>query len=124
LSIYGVRFEWRSRKANGGTLLENSFRLPLLLAELCRELEEQFEIVGTATNGQDAVDAILRLNPDIIVLDISMPLLNGIEASLLVRERQPRTKVLFMTVHESDEVYFGSFFCWSLWLCYKANNRK
>jgi len=74
-----------------------------LLAELCRELKDEFEIVGTASNGQDAVDGVLRLDPDVIVLDISMPLLNGIEASLLIREGQPRAKVLFLTIHESDE---------------------
>jgi DNA-binding NarL/FixJ family response regulator len=80
-----------------------------LLAELCHDLEEEFEIVGTATNGQDAVDAILRLNPDVIVLDISMPLLNGIEASVLIRERHPSAKVLFITIHESDEYISAAF---------------
>jgi two-component system nitrate/nitrite response regulator NarL len=80
-----------------------------LLAELCSELKEEFEIVGTASNGQDAVDAVLRLAPDVIVLDISMPLLNGIEASLLIRERQPRAKVLFLTIHESDEYISAAF---------------
>ena len=80
-----------------------------LLAELCRELKDEFEIVGTASNGQDAVDGVLRLDPDVIVLDISMPLLNGIEASLLIRERQPRAKVLFLTIHESDEYISAAF---------------
>jgi len=80
-----------------------------LLAELCHELEGEFEIVGTATNGQDAVDAVLRLDPDVIVLDISMPLLNGIDASLLIREGQPRTRVLFLTIHESDEYISAAF---------------
>ena len=45
-----------------------------LFAELCRELEEEFEILGTATNGQDAVDAVLRMDPDVIASDISMPM--------------------------------------------------
>lgn len=80
-----------------------------LLADLCRELEEEFEIVGTATNGQDAVDAVLLLNPDVIVLDISMPLLSGIQAALLIRERNPRSKVLFLTIHESDEYISAAF---------------
>jgi len=80
-----------------------------LLAELCRELKDEFEIVGTASNGQDAVDGVLRLDPDVIVLDISMPLLNGIEASLLIREGQPRAKILFLTIHESDEYISAAF---------------
>src|SRR5215475_7259024 len=80
-----------------------------LLTELCHELEEEFDIVGTATNGQDAVDAVLRLEPDVIVLDIAMPLLTGIQASLLIRERQARAKVLFLTIHESDEYISAAF---------------
>lgn len=80
-----------------------------LLAEICHELEEEFEIVGTATNGQDAVDAVFRLDPDVVVLDIAMPLLNGIQASLLIRERHPRSKVLFLTIHENDEYITAAF---------------
>ena len=80
-----------------------------LLADLCNELEEEFEIVGTATNGQDAVDAVLRLDLDVILLDISMPLLNGIQASSLIGERHPRTKILFLTLHESDKYISAAF---------------
>jgi DNA-binding NarL/FixJ family response regulator len=80
-----------------------------LLAELCRELEEEFDVVGTANNGQDAVDAVLRLNPDVVVLDISMPILNGIQAASLIRDRQPRSKILFLTIHESDEYISAAF---------------
>jgi DNA-binding NarL/FixJ family response regulator len=74
-----------------------------VLAELCRELEKEFEIVGTVTNGQDAVDSVLRLDPDVVVLDISMPILNGIQAALRIHEGHPRSKVLFLTIHENDE---------------------
>jgi DNA-binding NarL/FixJ family response regulator len=80
-----------------------------LLAKLCHELEVEFEIVGTATNGQDAVEAVLWLNPDVIVLDISMAFLSGIQASLLIRERHPRSKVLFLTIHETDEYISAAF---------------
>jgi len=80
-----------------------------LLAELCHELEAEFEILGTATNGQDAVDAALRLDPDVIVLDISMPILNGLQASKLIHERHPRSKVLFLTIHEADEYISAAF---------------
>jgi DNA-binding NarL/FixJ family response regulator len=80
-----------------------------LLAELCCELEEEFDVVGTANNGQDAVDAVLRLNPDVVVLDISMPILNGIQAASLIRDRQPRSKILFLTIHECDEYISAAF---------------
>jgi two-component system nitrate/nitrite response regulator NarL len=52
-----------------------------VLEELRGELGNQFEIVGAVANGQDAVDAVLRLDPDVLVLDISMPIFNGIQAA-------------------------------------------
>ena len=80
-----------------------------LLAELCHELDEEFEIVGTVTNGQDAVNAALRLDPDVVVLDMSMPILNGIQASLQICQKHARSKVLFLTIHESDEYVAAAF---------------
>jgi DNA-binding NarL/FixJ family response regulator len=80
-----------------------------LLAELCRELEKEFEIVGTVSNGQDAVDAVCRLDPDVVVLDITMPILNGIKASLRIHESHPRSKVLFLTIHEDPEFISAAF---------------
>lgn len=74
-----------------------------VLAEVYRELEKEFDIVGAVTNGKDAVDSVLRLDPDVVVLDISMPVLNGIEVALRIRESHPRSKVLFLTIHENDE---------------------
>ena len=62
-----------------------------------------------ATNGQDAVEAVLRLNPDVIVLDIAMPILNGLEASKLIHERHRRSKILFLTIHEADEYISAAF---------------
>ena len=80
-----------------------------MLTELCHELEEEFEIVGTATNGKDVVDTVLRLAPDIVVLDVSMPILNGLQASLRIRESHSRSKVLFLTIHENDEYVSAAF---------------
>ena len=80
-----------------------------LLAELCHELGEEFEIVGTVTNGQDAVNAALRLDPDVVVLDMSMPILNGIQASSQICQKHARSKVLFLTIHESDEYVAAAF---------------
>ena len=80
-----------------------------LLAELCLELQEDFEIVGTVANGQDAVDGVCRLDPDVVVLDINIPILNGIQASLRIHESHPRSKVLFLTIHEEDEYISAAF---------------
>ena len=75
---------------------------------LCGLLGEDFEIVGTANNGRDAVVAVLRLNPDVLVIDISMPVismpvLNGLQTALELRSAKKQTKVVFLTVHTDQD---------------------
>jgi DNA-binding NarL/FixJ family response regulator len=74
-----------------------------ILQRVCGLLGEDFEIVGTATNGQDAVVATLRLNPDVLVIDISMPILNGLQAALQLRSAKAATKIVFLTVHAGPD---------------------
>ena len=57
-------------------------------------------ILGTARDGLDLVDAALRLKPDLVVLAISMPRLNGIEAARLIKAKLPKTRILFVTRHD------------------------
>jgi DNA-binding NarL/FixJ family response regulator len=59
--------------------------------------DERVEVVGTATNGQDAVDLAVALEPDVTLMDISMPVLDGIEATRQIRERLPAACVLVLT---------------------------
>jgi DNA-binding NarL/FixJ family response regulator len=59
--------------------------------------DERVEVVGTATNGQDAVDLAVALEPDVTLMDISMPMLDGIEATSRIRERLPAACVLVLT---------------------------
>jgi DNA-binding NarL/FixJ family response regulator len=61
-------------------------------------------VIGEAANGRDAVAEILTLQPDVAVLDIAMPLLNGIEATRQIVRRAPETKVLILSMH-SDQAY-------------------
>lgn len=80
-----------------------------VLEELRAELDKEFEIVGAVANGRDAVEGVLRLDPDVLVLDITMPLMNGIQASSRLRESHPRTKILFLSIHEQSEYISAAF---------------
>jgi DNA-binding NarL/FixJ family response regulator len=64
----------------------------------------QCEIVAEAKNGQDAVTLARELQPDVVVLDLSMPELNGLEATRQIRRFLPSAQVLILTVHESEQV--------------------
>jgi DNA-binding NarL/FixJ family response regulator len=66
---------------------------------LAHVLEPCFELVGTAENGQELIEAAERLRPDVALVDISMPDMNGIEAARQMSQRTPATKVIFLTMH-------------------------
>jgi len=80
-----------------------------MLADLRDELGEHFEIIGTAANGEDAVRGVLRSEPDVVVLDITMPCMNGIQVAEHLKEIKCRTKVLFLTIHEEPEFISAAF---------------
>jgi DNA-binding NarL/FixJ family response regulator len=67
-------------------------------------VEEQagWEVVGEARDGREAVDKARTLKPDVTVLDVSMPILNGLEATRQILRQNTETKVLILTMHESD----------------------
>lgn len=67
-------------------------------------LSDEFELVGTVEDGRELVSAVRRLRPEAIVVDISMPHLNGIEAVIRVRKENPQIKVIFLTMH-NDAAY-------------------
>ena len=67
---------------------------------LRRILEPQFEVVGIIDNGRDLIAAAERLQPDVIVADISMPSLNGIEAARRIQKIPHAPKIVFLTMHE------------------------
>ena len=61
------------------------------------------EVVGSANDGQAAVSAAARLLPDVVVLDLSMPVLNGIEAAKRILEAKPLTRIVFLTVEKDRD---------------------
>jgi DNA-binding NarL/FixJ family response regulator len=62
-------------------------------------LEKDFDIVGTAENGRALIEEVEKLRPDIVVTDISMPELNGIEATIQIKKIDPEIKVVLLTMH-------------------------
>ena len=70
-----------------------------ILERVVSLLNPDFEVVGTVHDGEMLVSEALRLRPDVIVSDIAMPLLNGIEAAHAVREAGSAARLIFLTVH-------------------------
>lgn len=75
--------------------------LALLLAG-----EPGMSVVGEAEDGCEAVDLAITLKPDVVLMDIGMPCMSGLDAAREIRQRAPQTFVLFLTMHRSDEYFF------------------
>lgn len=73
----------------------------LMLKGIRTLLEKQYEIVGTASDGRQLVEAALTLRPDLIILDVGMPQLHGFEAAKRIRASLPSTKLIFLSMHSS-----------------------
>jgi DNA-binding NarL/FixJ family response regulator len=76
----------------------------MLLDAFQRLLEPQCAVVGVASDGRALVELAAKTNPDVVVLDISMPRLNGIEAAAQLRRKLPQVKIVFLTVNEDPDV--------------------
>jgi len=74
-------------------------------------LDEEFELLGTVGNGQDLVDITGRLNPEVIIVDISMPVLSGFDAIRRIRDNGSAAKVIFLTMHDDDTLVEEAFRC-------------
>lgn len=80
-----------------------------LLDGLRRLLEPQFEVVGTAQDGQAVIAVANNLKPDVLILDISMPRVSGIEAARKLRQQNPSAKIVFLTMHQDPALVEQAF---------------
>jgi DNA-binding NarL/FixJ family response regulator len=97
----------REQKTSGRILIADDHRL---LADACKSLlEPEFQVIGIVTDGRCLVDSAVELNPDIIILDIGMPHLNGLDAGAQVKRRLPGVKLVFLTMNIEAEIASEAF---------------
>ena len=76
----------------------------LVLEAFCNLLSPEVDVVGTAADGRELIKIVRKLEPDIVVTDISMPNLNGVDACIKLLKLAPDTKIIFLTVHNDPDV--------------------
>ena len=73
-----------------------------MILSLC----EDIEVIGEAVNGKDAIESLSINRPDIILMDIRMPIMNGVEATKVIKERYPGIKIIILTTFNEDQYIF------------------
>jgi DNA-binding NarL/FixJ family response regulator len=88
--------------AEDHTILREGLRLLL-------SSSSEFEVVGEAEDGREAIQCVVKYKPDLILTDLSMPRMNGMEAIREIKKQSPKTKVLVLTVHKAEEYILNTF---------------
>jgi two-component system response regulator NreC len=91
-----MKKEHRIVIAEDHTILREGLRLLL-------SSDPEFEVVGEAEDGRDAIRCVENLSPDLVLMDLSMPRMNGLEAIKEIKKRSPETKIITLTVHKTEE---------------------
>ena len=96
-----------NRKPLARVLIADDHRL---VAETCKgALEPEFEVVGVETDGRALVRAAAALKPDILLLDIAMPHLNGLDAGEQIKAKMPKVKLVFLTMNSAADIAAEAF---------------
>jgi len=81
-----------------------------LVAELCKKLlEPEYEVIGTVGDGRALVKAAAELKPDVILIDVAMPILNGLDAGQQIKEMFPAVKLIYLTMNPDAELTAEAF---------------
>ena len=81
----------------------------LLLEAFEKLLIDEFDVVGAVSDGRALVAAVATLRPDVVVVDVSMPLLNGIDATRQIKQAQPETRIIILTMNEDPDLAAAAF---------------
>src|SRR5712691_8018817 len=90
--------------ANKGVLIVDDNAVVRSSLRRLFESHSEFEVSGEAENGQDAIDKAERLKPDLIILDLAMPVMNGLEAAPVLRKMLPDAALILFTAHDGPQV--------------------
>jgi len=83
-------------------IVDDDMRFRRFVKELFSS-EEDFQIIGEAANGQEAILMAKELKPDLVLMDISMPRMNGLDATRLLKEIIPKLEIIILTIHDLEE---------------------
>jgi DNA-binding NarL/FixJ family response regulator len=90
----------------------------LVLEAFRKLLESRYDVVGTCCNGRALLESAPSLKPDVVIVDIAMPHLIGMETSRLLKQKMPRIKVIFLTMNHDPELAFEAMrACRGIWVC-------
>ena len=76
----------------------------ILVESLKKLLESEFDVVGSAGDGRTMIEMALELNPDVVLLDLTLPVLNGLEAARRLKKKAPEITIIFLTMNEDREL--------------------
>jgi DNA-binding NarL/FixJ family response regulator len=104
-------------KINGDAVMLEGLKARILLADdhfliaetLSVLLAPHFDVVGVINDGKLVVDEVSRLRPDVVLLDVSMPGVSGLDAARLILEQEPNTKIVFLTMHANKVIVKEAF---------------
>lgn len=82
---------------------------PEVRGRIAELLRSDFNVLGSVENGQQAIESAVSLSPDVLVLDISMPVLDGLQAASRLRDLGCRARVIFLTVHADNDYVEAAF---------------
>jgi DNA-binding NarL/FixJ family response regulator len=88
------------------------------------QLEADFEIVGEAENGQQAIELVAQIQPDVVLMDVRMPVCNGVEATRAIHQHYPWVRILVLTTFDEDEYVWPSLQAGALGYLLKSTPAK